>query len=239
MASKEATARIKINRLLENAGWRFFDDSNGSANVVLEPNVKITQNDLDALGEDLEKTSNGFVDFLLLDGDGKPLIVLEAKSEDENPLVGKEQARRYARSQNARFVILSNGNIHHLWDLRQGNPTVISAFPAPEEIGNHYKFEPDAERLASEYVAEDYIALTQMPGYSQEAAWRVEAERTSFIEKNKLRFLRKYQLSAVRSVQEAAKHGATRFLFEMATGTGKTLTSAALIKLFLSETLRG
>lgn len=98
MASKEATARIKINRLLENAGWRFFDDSKGPANVVLEPNVKITQNDLDGLGEDLEKTSNGFVDFLLLDGDGKPLIVLEAKSEDKSPLVGKEQARRYSNA---------------------------------------------------------------------------------------------------------------------------------------------
>ena len=233
MASKEATARIKINRLLENAGWRFFDDENGPANIVLEPNVKITKDDLDALGEDLQKTSNGFVDFLLLDGDGKPLIVLEAKSEDKNPLVGKEQARRYARSQDARFVILSNGNIHHLWDLKLGNPIVISSFPTPEEIGNCYKFEPDAERLASEHVGKNYIALTQMPGYAQEAAWRVEEEQASFIEKNKLRFLRKYQLGAVRSVQEATTKGATRFLFEMATGTGKTLTSAALIKLFL------
>jgi type I restriction enzyme R subunit len=26
---KEATARIKINRLLEAAGWRFFDDGIG------------------------------------------------------------------------------------------------------------------------------------------------------------------------------------------------------------------
>jgi hypothetical protein len=33
---KEATARIKINHLLEAAGWRFFDDENGSANIVLE-----------------------------------------------------------------------------------------------------------------------------------------------------------------------------------------------------------
>lgn len=29
MASKEATARIKINRLLEEAGWRFFDEAAG------------------------------------------------------------------------------------------------------------------------------------------------------------------------------------------------------------------
>lgn len=82
MASKEATARIKINRLLEEAGWRFFDDAAGPANIVLEPNVKLKGGDIDALGEDFEKTKNGFVDFLLLDVNGKPLIVLEAKSED-------------------------------------------------------------------------------------------------------------------------------------------------------------
>ena len=40
---KEAKARIKINKLLEEAGWRFFDDSNGSANIQLEPNVKLTE----------------------------------------------------------------------------------------------------------------------------------------------------------------------------------------------------
>ena len=41
MAAKEAKARIKINKLLEDAGWRFFDDVNGPANIQLEPNVKI------------------------------------------------------------------------------------------------------------------------------------------------------------------------------------------------------
>lgn len=161
------------------------------------------------------------------------LSFLEAKAEGKNPLSAKEQARKYARSQNARFVILSNGNIHYLWDLRQGNPTVISKFPTPLEIGNHYTFQPDAERLANEKVGLDYIVLTQMPGYQQEASWKDEAERPSFTEKNKLRFLRHYQQRAIERVQEDARKGATRFLFEMATGTGKTLTSAALIKLFL------
>jgi type I restriction enzyme R subunit len=233
VAFKEATARIKINRLLEEAGWRFFDDHNGTANVVLEPNVKLKEADLAALGDDLEKTANGFIDFLLLDENGKPLVVLEAKSEGKNPLSAKEQARKYARSQNARFVILSNGNIHYLWDLAQGNPTVVSKFPSPTNIGNHYAFSPDAERLANEQVELDYIAQTQMPGYAQEAAWKVEAERSAFIERAKLRFLRRYQQRAIKRVQEDAKKGATRFLFEMATGTGKTLTSAAIIKLFL------
>lgn len=233
MAQKEATARIKINRLLDDAGWRFFDDANGPANVVLELNVKLKTEDMDSLGDDLEKAPNGFVDFLLLDERGKPLIVLEAKSESKNPLSAKEQARKYARSLDTRFIILSNGNIHYLWDLQQGNPAVISKFPSPAEIGNHYSFQPDAERLANEHVGLDYIALTQMPSYEKEAGWKVEAERSAFIEKNKLRLLRQYQLRAIQRVQEEAGKGATRFLLEMATGTGKTLTSAAIIKMFL------
>ena len=233
MAAKEATARIKINRLLEEAGWRFFDDELGPANIVLEPNTKITTNEIDALGEDFETAKDGFIDFLLLDNDGRPLIVLEAKSEGKNPLASKEQARRYAREQNARFVILSNGNIHYLWDLQQGNPSVITKFPSPDAINEHHAFQPDAERLASELVERDYIALTQMPGYASEAGWKNEAEQPAFIDKNKLRFLRDYQKKAVHAVQRAAKKGAVRFLFEMATGTGKTLTSAAIIKLFL------
>ncbi|MFT9447417.1 type I restriction endonuclease, partial [Gluconobacter japonicus] len=201
MAPKEATARIKINRLLEEAGWRFFDDNNGAANVVLEPNVKLRETDLAALGDDLEKVANGFIDFLLLDGSGKPLVVLEAKSEGKNPLSAKEQARKYARSQNARFVILSNGNIHYFWDLEQGNPSVISKFPSPAEIGNHYAFSPDAKRLSNERVTLDYIAQTQMPSYALEAGWKVEAERPTFIENTKLRFLRRYQQRAIERVQ--------------------------------------
>ena len=38
---KEATARIKINKLLELAGWRFFEDGNVPANIQLEPKVKL------------------------------------------------------------------------------------------------------------------------------------------------------------------------------------------------------
>ncbi len=233
MAAKEATARIKINRLLEEAGWRFFDCGAGPANIVLEPNTKITETQINALGEDFETTKNGFIDFLLLDSDGRPLIVLEAKSEGKNPLAAKEQARRYAREQNARFVILSNGNIHYLWDLQQGNPSVITKFPSPEAIKDHHAFQPNPDRLAAEPVDTDFIALTQLPNYASEAGWKNEAERPAFIDKNKLRFLRLYQKRAVHSVQRAVKQGAVRFLFEMATGTGKTLTSAAIIKLFL------
>lgn len=90
MFAKEATARIKINKLLETAGWRFFPEGSAPANIRLEPSVTIKSSDLEALGENFEKTSKGFIDFLLLNAKGFRLIVLEAKSEDKNPLVGKE-----------------------------------------------------------------------------------------------------------------------------------------------------
>src|SRR5687767_6638126 len=103
LMSKEARARIRINRLLEEAGWRFFDDENGSANVLLENHVKITQNEIDAWGDDYEKTKSGSLDFLLVDSNNKPFCVLEAKKESLHPLVAKEQARKYANTVGAQF----------------------------------------------------------------------------------------------------------------------------------------
>ena len=230
---KEATARIKINKLLEAAGWRFFSEANAPANIRLEPSVTIKSTDLDALGENFEKAERGFVDFLLLDAKGFPLIVLEAKAEDKNPLIGKEQARKYARSQNCRFVMLSNGNLHYFWDLERGNPYLITSFPTPDSVIGYQKVTPEPERLIAEQVCHDYIVLTQRPSYQAEAGWKNEAERPGYIQANKLRFLRPYQLKAVHSLQGAVKAGKDRFLLEMATGTGKTLTAAAVIKLFL------
>ncbi|HAI6833955.1 TPA: DEAD/DEAH box helicase family protein, partial [Escherichia coli] len=231
--AKEAQARIKINKLLESAGWRFFDDAKGKANVALELNVKLSQTQINELGENFEATKNGFIDFLLLDEKNHPLVVLEAKSEDKNPLVGKEQARKYAKSLDCRFVILSNGNLHYFWDLQQGNPHIIAVFPTPDSLKSYQKFEPDQRRLITEVVGRDYIVQTQLPGYEKEAGWLNENERSAFIAKNKLRFLREYQKKAINAIQDMVADGSTRFLFEMATGTGKTLTSAAVIKLFL------
>lgn len=192
MAEKEATARIKINKLLEAAGWRFFPSGGAPANVCLESSVTLKTTDLDALGDNFEKTGRGFIDFLLLDAKGFPFIVLEAKSEEKNPLVGKEQARKYAKSQNCRFVILSNGNLHYFWDLERGNPYVITSFPTPESVTGYQRVTPNPQRLIDERIGDDYIVLTQRPNYQSEAAWRNEAERPGYIQTNKLRFLRPY-----------------------------------------------
>jgi len=225
---KEAKARIKINNLLQQSGWRFFDDENGKANITLENNIKIEE-----VGDDFENVTAGFIDYLLLDNKNFPICVLEAKSEDKDPLVGKEQARRYANSQNVRFIILSNGNIHYFWDKELGNPTRISVFPTLESLKGNKEFTPDTSKLISEELKDNYIALTQNPFYEQDPRWSNENKKQEFITDTGLHFLRQYQLDAIKSLQKAVSEGKNRFLFEMATGTGKTLLASAIIKLYL------
>lgn len=231
--AKEAKARIKINKLLEDSGWRLLDSSDGKANVLFENNVKITKEGIDVLGENFEKTSNGFIDFLLLDDRGFPLVVLEAKSDDKNPLVGKEQARKYAKTVNCRFIILSNGDLHYFWDVENGNPTIVTVLPTPESFKQYKKFTPNKQRLINEACDNDYIALTQDPNYAVNPEYVNMETREDYFDRTGVRIMRDYQKRALHSIQSAVKDGSMRFLFEMATGTGKTLTSAAVIKLFL------
>jgi type I restriction enzyme, R subunit len=103
----------------------------------------------------------------------------------------------------------------------RGSPYIITKFPTPNSVTDYQHVKPNPSRLVEDKVDRDYIVLTQRPGYQSEAAWLNEAERPSFIDANRLRFLREYQQKAVHAV------------LEMATGTGKTLTAAAIIKLFL------
>lgn len=227
MTDKEAKARIKINKLLEEAGWRFFDTDKGKATIKLESSIK-----MDDLGEDFEHSKNGFIDFLLVDENQNPILVLEAKRESLNPLVGKEQARNYAKSQKVKFIILSNGTLHYLWNVESGNPEQIQVFPTLESIKQYYDFNPEPQKLIDEIVNDDYVVLTQLPNYKDIPEFKDETKKNDLIFNLKLRFLRYYQVEAIKAVQQAVSEGKKRFLLEMATGTGKTLTSAAIIKLF-------
>ena len=232
-SKKEAKARIKINKLLEKADWRFFDNKAKKANIQLELNVKIRQKDIDAMWDDLAKKKRGSVDYLLLDENNFPLVVLEAKNEEKDPLDGKDQARKYAHSLNVRFVILSNGNLHYFWDLEIGNPEVITEFPTQESLKHRYEFQPDNKKLYEEPVDEDYIAASQRPDLLQDPDWSRPQAKKALAEQFGVCILRPYQIKAIQALQESTKEGNRRFLFEMATGTGKTLLSAAVIKLFL------
>ncbi len=83
----EAFSRILVDKALEASDWDLLD----SRQVRFEHNAV-----------------SGRADYLLLDGLGRVLCVLEAKREDKDPYDAKEQARGYAENLKAPFVILSN-----------------------------------------------------------------------------------------------------------------------------------
>ncbi len=230
MNNKEAQARIKINKLLEQSGWRFEDSEKGKTNISLEPGVSLV-----GVGDDFENVPKGYIDYLLLDKDGRPLVVLEAKKESIEPLSAKEQARNYARNIGARFVILSNGNLHYFWDTKYGNPETIARFPTQESITQFESYTPNPQELASKVVDENYIVSSQMPGFENDPSFKDNSLRAEFLRINNLKQMRPYQVEAIKAIQQSGLQGNSRFLFEMATGTGKTLTSAAVIKLFLKS----
>jgi type I restriction enzyme R subunit len=199
--NKEAKSRLKIDKLLEKAGWRLLDNGDKKSNVDVEPCIK--KHGRLYLGDDFEHTKNGFIDYLLLDDSQKPVAVLEAKRESIQPLSAKEQARDYANSIHARYVILSNGNTHYLWDMKFGNPEPISAFPTLESLTEDTQWQPDINALVSEPIATNYIALSQKPDFEQDPDYVNEATRKSYIDSNKLKILRNYQVNAIRSIQSA------------------------------------
>ena len=126
---------------------------------------------------------SGLLQEVSIDSNNKPICVLEAKRESLHPLVAKEQARKYAKTVDAQFIILSNGIVHYFWDLIKGNPKPIYNFPSPNEIGAIKQWNPDRNALANETIENDYIAIVQMPDYSERPEWNGSIEAsTDFID---------------------------------------------------------
>ena len=212
---KEAEVRVIIDKMLRSSRWVLPNDK-GKVNVEMEA-----------------KTPTGPADYLLRDSKGFAICIIEAKNSLKSPLDGKEQARRYAKSQNCRFAILSNGFTHYYWDINFGNPISIDNFPTQKELEYANGFNPDPKSFQSDEITVDYIAISQLPNYANDPDYINDKLKEEFIKKNKLRFLRDYQLESLLAVRTAAMNNQTRFLLEMATGTGKTLVASAIIKMFL------
>lgn len=213
----EAQARQIIDEMLRASGWTF---TGTDRNVIVESATKTD-------------TSCGHVDYMLLNRNGHPLCIIEAKKPEINPLSAKEQARRYAESKNVRMVILTNGEATYLWDIKIGNPQPIFNMPTQESLEYRINFNPDKKAISSEHVIPEYVALTQNPKILEEPEYKNEETRNAYLFNNGYRVMRPYQVDAVKAVQSAVANGKDRFLIEMATGLGKTLTSAAIMKLFL------
>lgn len=160
-------------------------------------------------------TPNGRADYLLKDSLGRVLCVLEAKREDLDPYEAKEQARGYAENLKAPFIILSNGREHWFWNYEradQRDAYRIERLPSREDLERvRLKNLQPPRPLESEIIKPEYLRP-------------LKHDLT----------LRRYQ---IRAMDEIARlfdaQGLRKFLLEMATGTGKTLLCAALIRRFL------
>jgi len=156
----------------------------------------------------------GRADYVLL-GERGPLCALEAKREDLDPYDAKEQARGYAENLSAPFVILSNGREHWFWNYTRKDQDAyrIERLPSLKDL----------ERLRLKNLQPPRPLLSEALGPDWLKRFRPDLT------------LRRYQITAIDTVcqlYDQRRH--RRFLLEMATGTGKTLLCAALIRRFLA-----
>lgn len=161
-----------------------------------------------------QRGGDGRSDYVLLDSRGMALGVLEAKREDADPYDAKHQARGYAENLRAPFIILSNGREHWFWNYRRADQDAyrIERLPSPEDL----------ERLRLKNLNPPRPLLTELIGPDYLRGFRPDLT------------LRRYQIDALDEIaRQFDKAGRRKFLLEMATGTGKTLLCAALIRRFL------
>jgi len=159
-------------------------------------------------------TESGRADYLLC-GQRGSLCVLEAKREDVDPYEAKEQARGYAENVKAPFIILSNGREHWFWNYTRKDHDAyrIERLPSREDLERlRLKNLQPPRPLGSEIIKPDYLK-------------KFRPDLT----------VRRYQIDALDTVaKQFDEQRLRKFLLEMATGTGKTLLCAALIRRFLA-----
>ena len=151
---------------------------------------------------------NGITDYTLFRDNGQVLAVVEAKRTKRDARVGKEQLKQYLDKIEAKqdfrpFGFLTNGIDIWFWD----------AVDYPERAIAGFYTKNDLERLL-------YLQQNRIPLSSVEI-------KESIVN-------RSYQTEAVRRISERIEQRKKRkALLVMATGTGKTRTTMALIDVFL------
>lgn len=139
-------------------------------------------------------------DYVLCDRHGRSLAVIEAKRFSINPDEASEQAKHYARQLKVPYIFLANGQEIRFWEWQR------EAFP--RTVKTFFRQDDLERRAATALVRRD---LFDVPVDTRIAG-------------------RDYQLACIDALCKEMGHGHRKLLVEMATGTGKTRTAAALIK---------
>ncbi|WP_026677383.1 DEAD/DEAH box helicase family protein [Fictibacillus gelatini] len=181
------TRKIYIDIELKLAGWEFGRDVLEEYEVTGMPNHQAI----------------GFVDYVLLGDNGKPVAVVEAKKTSYDANKGKHQAKLYAdcieQMHGQRPIIFyTNGFDIRLWD----------DLNYPERKVSGFYTKADLERLIDRRMIKRPL---------------VDIEINDDISN------RYYQKEAILSVCEALQGKQRKALLVMATGSGKTRTAISLV----------
>jgi type I restriction enzyme R subunit len=139
-------------------------------------------------------------DYVLCNRHGHAIAVLEAKRTSRSPKDGERQGRAYAEHLGVPFVFLCNGE--EMWAWEPG------AEAHPRKVAT----------LPSQIDLERLIALREQR--RDPLSVHIDARIAG----------RDYQQDCIDTICKEVKLGRRKMLVEMATGTGKTRTAAALIK---------
>lgn len=139
-------------------------------------------------------------DYVLCDRNGRSLAVIEAKRPEINPADAAEQAREYARHLDIPFVFLTNGVQVLFWEWQKE--------AHPHAVKTIFKQDDLERRSASLQLRRDIQSIS------------IDLKIAG----------RDYQQNCIQTVCREINQGRRKLLIEMATGTGKTRTAAALIK---------
>jgi type I restriction enzyme R subunit len=139
-------------------------------------------------------------DYVLNDRHGRAMAVLEAKRTSVNLAEGEAQAIGYAKQLKVPFVFLANGEEIRVWEWDK------EAYP--RAIKTIYR-QGDLERRIATLTLRRDARTVAIDGRIVE---------------------RSYQRDCIDALTVEIQRGRRKLLVEMATGTGKTRTAAALIK---------
>ncbi|WP_148701494.1 DEAD/DEAH box helicase family protein [Candidatus Nitrososphaera evergladensis] len=205
--SEFLTRREKIDVLLKEAGW----DVKNVSQAILE--VDTLQSDFKSqlyrtVSDTLKNEKDSkYADYLLLDGSGDPLAVIEAKKTSKDPILGEKQAELYAqdiKNQTGKdiFIYFTNGYEIWFWNKPHDNPRMVKGFHGRDAL----------ERLRFQNISKK--DFEEIP---------INREITD----------RPYQIESIKRVLEGIGRGRRKFLIVQATGTGKTRVAMSLIDILL------
>lgn len=197
--SEFETRKRYVDWDLELAGWALGDDVVEEREVYGMP------------AGSGENSGVGYIDYLLLGKDGKPLAVLEAKRTSLSAQKGLQQARLYADCLQKEFgyrpfIFLANGFETFFVDDESAPMRKVSGVFSRDDLHRIMNRRGNAAPLSSVKVNEEIAGGGRN---------------------------RYYQIEAIKRACANFDEGHRRGLLVMATGTGKTRVSAGLVDVLM------